>query len=230
MAEETRTFRALAALLDWPTSELQQAIPEIAATLAEEAVLPAQQRQALAPLFERLAHDDIYAVQERYHDLFDRGRALSLYLFEHVHGDSRARGQAMVDLRALYEQAGLSPRADELPDYLPLFLEFLSLRPLAEARTLLAEPGAVLAALAERLRHSDAAYAAVFDALLALAGPVTEQPLLTPAPDAEDLEALDAAWEEPAVSFGPQAAGGGEASRLGLRLRAAARDQTKQEG
>lgn len=230
MAAGTRTFRALGALLEWPTPELQQAIPEIAATLADEALLPKERQAALAPLLRRLMDDDIYAVQERYHDLFDRGRALSLHLFEHVHGESRDRGQAMVDLLALYEKAGVTPRADELPDYLPLFLEFLSLRPVAEARSLLAEPAAVLAALAERLHRADEAYAVVFDALLALVGPVTAETAVEPAPDPDDLEALDAAWEEPSVTFGSEAVGGTETGRLARRLRAAARDRTKQEG
>jgi nitrate reductase delta subunit len=230
MVPEVRSFRALGVLLEWPTVELQQAVPEIRAALAEEDVLPAEHRLALTPLFERLQNEDIYAAQERYYDLFDRGRAHALHLFEHIHGESRDRGQAMVDLLALYEQAGVSPRSDELPDYLPLFLEFLSLRPLAEARALLAEPAGVLAALAERLHRADPPYAAVFDALLALTGPLTARAVEETPADADDLAALDAAWEEPAVSFGPEAAGGAEAGRLARRLRASARDRAKQEG
>lgn len=88
-------------------------------------------------MIEELASQDLYELQARYVDLFDRSRALSLHLFEHVHGESRDRGQAMVDLKALYESHGLEITASELPDFLPLFLEYLSLRPLEEAKALL---------------------------------------------------------------------------------------------
>ena len=101
--------------------------------------------------------------------LFDRTRSLSLHLFEHVHGESRDRGQAMIDLKSLYESAGLEISATELPDFVPLFLEFLSTRPRAEACELLGQPAHILAAMAERLRKRHSAYEAVFRALVALA-------------------------------------------------------------
>jgi nitrate reductase delta subunit len=224
------TYRALAALLNYPTPALQQAIPEIAATLAEEAMLPAAALAALRPLLERLAAEDIYAAQERYHMLFDRSRTLSLHLFEHVHGESRDRGQAMVDLLRLYEEHDLTPRSDELPDFLPLFLEFLSLLPAAEARALLREPAGILAAIAARLGARDAAYAGAFQALLTLAEttPAAIEPGAVEDPN--DLAALDAAWEEAAVRFGPGDPGDGcSTARLAVRLRAGQRDVRLQE-
>ena len=224
------TYRALAALLNYPTPELQQAIPEIAASLGDEAMLPAASLAALRPLLERLAAEDIYAAQERYHLLFDRSRTLSLHLFEHIHGESRDRGQAMVDLLRLYEEHGMTPRADELPDFLPLFLEFLSLLPAAEARTLLHEPAGILAAIAARLAARDAAYAGAFQALLALTETTPEVADPGEVEDPNDLAALDAAWEEAAVQFGPGEPGDGcSTARLAVRLRASQREVRLQE-
>jgi nitrate reductase delta subunit len=224
------TYRALAALLNYPTTELQLAVPEIAATLQAEAMLTPPALAALRPLLDRLAGEDIYQAQERYHLLFDRSRTLSLHLFEHIHGESRDRGQAMVDLLHLYEENDLTPRPDELPDFLPLFLEFLSLRPAAEARALLREPAGILATIAARLEARDAPYAAAFQALLALTdeAPVATEPAA--AEDPNDLSALDAAWEEAAVRFAPGESGGGcSTARLSLRVRASQRDARLQE-
>ncbi|MDA8247767.1 MAG: nitrate reductase molybdenum cofactor assembly chaperone [Rhodospirillales bacterium] len=217
-----RTYRALAALLSYPTPELQAAGRDIAGALDAEGLVPAA---PLAPLLRDLAEGDIYDLQARYVDLFDRGRAVSLHLFEHVHGESRDRGQAMADLVALYGEHGLQIAAGELPDFLPLFLEFLSLLPPAEARALLAEPAAILRALAERLARRDAGYAAVMEALAALAQAPAAGASAIPDEDPADLAALDAAWEEAAVRFGPgEALDGCGPDRLRTRLRAASRD------
>jgi nitrate reductase delta subunit len=222
-----RSYRALAALISYPSEALQAATGEIAAVLAEENVVPSAERAAIDRLLAELAKDDIYALQERYFMLFDRSRTLSLHLFEHVHGESRDRGQAMADLIELYRGHGFEPTASELPDFLPLFLEFLSLLPGHEAQALLAEPAGILQILAERLVTRKSAYAAVFQALATLANaPPIDLPD-TSAEDPDDLVALDAAWEEAAVHFGP-----GEqidscgTDRLRTRLRAATRDAT----
>ena len=133
--------------------------------LAEEGLVPAPQRAAIDGLLAELADHDIYDLQERYFALFDRSRTLSLHLFEHVHGESRDRGQAMADLIALYRGHGFEPTAGELPDFLPLFLEFLSLLPGHEAQALLAEPAGILQILADRLVTRKSTYAAAFQAL-----------------------------------------------------------------
>lgn len=225
-----RTYRALAALISYPTEALQAAIGEIAETLAEEGLVPVAARTAIDTLLGELAGRDIYDLQERYFALFDRSRTLSLHLFEHVHGESRDRGQAMADLLDLYRGHGLEPTAAELPDFLPLFLEFISLLPDEEARQLLAEPAGILRILAERLTARGSAYAAVFAALATLANaPSVPVPDIT-LDDPDDLVALDAAWEEAAVHFGP-----GEqidscgTDRLRTRLRAAGRDASRPE-
>ena len=154
--------------------------------------------------------------------MFDRSRTLSLHLFEHVHGESRDRGQAMADLLALYEEHGLDMTAGELPDFLPLFLEFLSLLPQEEAKAMLAEPSGILRALTDRLAGRDAGYGAVMAALADLA----EAPALAvsdiPEEDPNDLEALDAVWAEAEVQFGPGESGDGcSTERLRTRIRAA---------
>jgi nitrate reductase delta subunit len=219
-----RTYRALAALLSYPTEELQAAAGEIAAALDAEALLAPERRAALAPFLGELAAADIYTLQEGYVDLFDRGRAVSLHLFEHVHGESRDRGQAMADLVALYGEHGLAMADGELPDFLPLFLEFLSLLPLAQAQALLGEPAAILRVLAQRLAGRHAGYAAVMEAVAALADAPATGASAVPDEDPDDLAALDAAWEEAAVQFGPgEAIDGCGTDRLRTRLRAAQR-------
>jgi nitrate reductase delta subunit len=206
----TRTFKALSALLTYPTEEMQKALPELAAAIEQEALLPKAVSRQLDLLLGEMAAGDLYDLQERYVLLFDRTRSLSLHLFEHVHGESRDRGQAMIDLKAVYENGGLEIDATELPDFVPLFLEFLSTRPRPEAYDLLAQPAHVLAAIAERLRKRKSAYEAVFRALVQLAAAkpkadVVSALLAEPDPDANDLVALDAAWEDEPVNFGPNA-------------------------
>ncbi|MAU19203.1 MAG: nitrate reductase molybdenum cofactor assembly chaperone [Martelella sp.] len=168
-------------------------------------------------------------VQERYTDLFDRGRALSLLLFEHVHGESRDRGQAMVDLMAMYEADGLEIDAKELPDYLPLFLEFLSTRPRAEAEDLLGQTAHITEAIGERLKKRESVYASAFAALSLLSLAEADQKLLkelmaAPEDDPDDLKALDSIWEEETVTFGGNAGEGAcGPDRLRTRMRAAER-------
>lgn len=227
-----RTFKALSALLGYPSRDLQAAMPDLAAALDEEGLLPAAQRLALAPLLDELAAGDILDLEERYVLLFDRSRSLSLNLFEHVHGESRDRGQAMVDLRQVYEKAGLKISVGELPDYLPLFLEYLSTRDAGEARDLLAQARAVIAALGERLEKRGSAYALAFAALLVLAPATDEAGAVVAAagdPDPNDFAALDAAWEEAGVAFGPEAAPSGR-ERLMAQVRAAKRRPTGEAG
>src|SRR3972149_6889238 len=161
-------FKTFSALLPHPTKELQEATGAMSESLDNERALPRAVRAPLYDLIEELATGDLYDLQERYVLLFDRTRSLSLHLFEHVHGESRDRGQAMVDLLAMYEERGLAAVKNELPDFLPLFLEFLATLPQAEACEMLGQPAHILAALAERLRKRQSPYEAVFRALTAL--------------------------------------------------------------
>jgi nitrate reductase delta subunit len=192
---------------------LREAIPDIRDILNSEK-LPGSSRTRLNELLMHLAHDDLIECQETYVETFDRGRAHALHLFEHVHGESRDRGQAMVDLRERYLAAGLEPSTNELPDYLPLFLEYCSMLPHDEALAQLAEPGVILVALAARLEKHGSPYASVLSALCAMAGierTEAAENAVVPAddPDPEDFAALDKAWEDQQVTFNstlPQAA------------------------
>lgn len=199
-----KTYQVLGALLGYPDAALIEALPELAEAIETEALLPRGERARLLAFMRELQSADLLELQERYVGLFDRSKAVSLHLFEHVHGESRDRGQAMVDLQRLYASKGLLLVGDELPDYLPAFLEYLSQCEPGEARDLLKEAGHVLAAVHHRLGRRSSPYATVFGALLALAG---EEPLgdgaRDEAPDESSPEALDAAWAEEPVTFGP---------------------------
>jgi nitrate reductase delta subunit len=225
---EAKTFKALSALLSYPDVALQAAADEIVAVIRDEKLIDARVCRQLEDFAHTLVSTDLLELQESYVDLFDKSRRLSLHLFEHVHGESRDRGQAMVDLAALYEKGGLMLTASELPDYLPLFLEYLSTRPLAEARGVLADALHIVTALQERLAGRHAGYAAVLAAIRSAAG---DRAALQPggdaiAPEAEnDLAALDAAWEETVVTFGPgEQLDGCSVDRLRIQMRAGSRD------
>jgi len=208
----TRTLKCLSVLLSYPTEELVAAVPAIREAVSAEGLVPKSEMGPLLALIDGFATGDIYDLQERYGLLFDRTRSLSLNLFEHVHGESRERGQAMVDLKDHYARHGLELGSGEMPDFLPLFLEFLSTRPLPEARALLGQPLHVLTALRERLSKRKSVYAAAFAALESIAeadtGEIVETLADLPDDDPNDLAALDRAWEDEPVTFGPGSAGG----------------------
>lgn len=224
-----KTLRALAALLSYPTAELVQAASEIRDAIDRDAVVPRAERAALHRLIDELAAGDLFDLQERYGLLFDRTRSLSLHLFEHVHGESRDRGQAMVDLLKLYQEGGYNPVASELPDFLPLFLEFASTRAPRAAIELVGQPANVIAALRERLAKRRSPYEAVMAALLAISRAKLDERALEvlraePDPEPDDLAALDAAWVEQEVTFGPGAAQDPcPVDRMAERLRVALR-------
>lgn len=213
-----QTLKCLSLLLAYPSRDLQETIPPIRAALDRDRLVPLRCRQSLAPLLDELETGDLYDLEERYVALFDRSRSLSLNLFEHVHGESRDRGGAMVDLLETYRAGGFEPTGRELPDHLPVLLEFLGTRPLAEARGILADAVHILEALRLRLSRRDAPYAAVFAALVTIARRQPDRDALAALTqeadeDADDLEALDAVWEESEVRFGPDPNQGCPASR-----------------
>jgi nitrate reductase molybdenum cofactor assembly chaperone NarJ/NarW len=221
-----RAFRALSALLAYPTEDLSTAIPEIIAAIEAEGLISVEAREQLRPLLADLGTLDLYDLQERYVELFDKTRRHSLHLFEHIHGESRDRGQAMVDLLEHYQRGGLLIAANELPDFIPLFLEFLSARPLEEARGLLKETAHIFSLLEERLAKRTGGYAAVFTAALSI---INETAVIADTvefnDEPDDLASIDAAWEETAVTFAPgNATDGCSVDRLRIQMRAANRD------
>lgn len=198
-------LRALSALLSYPTRELRDALPDIADGMRASPLVAPSEREPLLRLVDALADADLLDLEARYVELFDRGRATSLNLFEHLHGESRDRGQAMVDLKRHYERAGFDLASRELPDFLPVLLEYLSCRDLAEARDMLGDCAHILRRIGEALCAKDSRYASVFQALLAIA----REPLIDASAVRRvaepPLEALDREWAEPpAFGAGPQ--------------------------
>ncbi|MFD1195719.1 nitrate reductase molybdenum cofactor assembly chaperone [Seohaeicola saemankumensis] len=203
-----RTLKALSLTLSYPSQELQAAMPDIGAILGADPRIAEETRAALHGLAESVGQGDLFDVQESYVMLFDRSRTLSLNLFEHVHGESRDRGGAMVSLIETYREGGFEPATSELPDHLPVLLEFLSTRPFAEVQDTLADAAHIFDALATRLVRRESGYAAAFAALSQLAGAQADagtvaEMLAQPDDDPTDLDALDAVWEETEVTFGP---------------------------
>lgn len=151
-------YRLLSALLSYPDADLQAAVPELRAALAAHALA----EEMLEPLLQELASQDLISLQENYVATFDRSPALAMHLFEHIHGESRDRGQAMVDLLEEYKRYGFEPLTSELPDYVPLFLEFLSLIDADVAEKMLGDAIHVIAAIGVRLQKRSSPYANAF--------------------------------------------------------------------
>ena len=200
-------LKALAALLSYPQAELAAAMPEVVDALDDERGLPPAIYARLMALSVMLGDDDLIDTQERYVALFDRTRSLSLHLFEHVHGDSRERGPAMVDLIGVYHKQGLMVADHELPDYLPLYLEYASLLDDAAGAAAVADVAHILGPIRDRLAKRGSPYAAVFDAVLWISGAKIQTSAAAAAgdDDGDDPAAMDRAWEDAAVSFGPDA-------------------------
>lgn len=185
------SLRALARLLAYPDAQLRSELAPLIAAIDEEGAVPAARRAELRALAADLVRRDPLEVEARYVQTFDRGRATSLHLFEHVHGDSRDRGPAMIDLVQTYEKAGLYLAPEELPDHLGVVLEFASTQPPALAKAFLGEVAHILNAIFSALLKRESPYAAVVAAVLELAGQKAEA-----VPFKAD-EALDEAWAEP---------------------------------
>ena len=197
----SKSLRVLAALLAYPDAQARRHLPEMRELLRVEAAVSPSRRAEIEALMETLQRADPLESEAAYVEMFDRGRATSLHLFEHVHGDSRDRGPAMIDLGETYAKAGLILTSAELPDYLPAVLEFVSTQPPREARAFLAEIVHILNAVFGALRKRDSAYASVLGALIELAGEKAQ----SVEPRAE--EPLDESWAEPVVFDGCSAKG-----------------------
>ena len=191
-----RSLRVLARLLGYPDAELRANLGPLRGALHEERALPPQRLAELDALIDSLERTAPLETEAAYVELFDRGRSTSLHLFEHVHGDSRERGPAMIDLAKTYEKAGMYLAEGELPDFLPVVLEFTSTQPPREAREFLAEMAHIFNAIFAALQQRGSAYACVLGALLELAGEKA-QPVEIAAE-----ESIDAVWQEPVVFDG----------------------------
>ncbi len=195
-ATASGTLRVLAALLSYPDAGMRGYLPEMREVLRGESALPAARQAEIDALIGSLAAADQLEVEADYVELFDRGRGTSLHLFEHVHGDSRDRGPAMIDLAQTYEKAGLYLAPGELPDYLPAVLEFVSTQPARESAAFLGEMAHIFTAIFSALCERASAYASVLGALLELAGEKAQAVALAAEPS------LDESWVEPPVFDG----------------------------
>ncbi len=195
------TLRALAHLLRYPDAQLRAHLGELSEALHQERALGASRLAELDALLLRLGRRDALEVESDYVELFDRGRSTALHLFEHVHGDSRDRGPAMIDLIQTDEQAGLYLDADELPDHLPVLLEFASTQPPQQAREFLAEFAHIVRVIFSALLKRQSPYASVLAAVLDLAGEKAEPVPVAPEPE------IDESWAEPEAFDGCSSAG-----------------------
>lgn len=202
------TLKLIGVLLDYPQDELWQHGAELLAAV-EASELPAVRRAELRRYTEALLASDPLDAQARWLELFDRGRSMSLLLFEHIHGESRDRGQAMVDLIEAYRRNGYEMAARELPDYLPLLLEYLSLRPPEEARDWLAHVSHIIGLLAARAGERESPHALLFELLVEYATGKLDLANLrlraSQEPRDDTPEVMDQLWEEEAVRFGAEA-------------------------
>jgi len=190
------SLRVLARLLSYPDAELRAHLPDLRTALRSDKAVQGARLAELDALMTLLEKGDVLESEAEYVQIFDKGRATSLHLFEHVHGDSRDRGPAMIDLTKTYEKAGLFLAPGEMPDYLPVVLEFVSTQPPKEARAFLAEMAHIFNAIFNALQQRQSAYASVLGALLELAGEKAHAVKVVPD------EPLDTAWEEPVVFDG----------------------------
>ena len=189
-------YQWFSALLCYPEAELLEALPEFQTALNEWPELKAQQ-PALQGFLDYLNSQSLREIQENYVATFDRNRKHALYIFEHVYGEDRDRGSAMVDLLEEYRRHGFELGNDELPDYLPALLEFLSQVPSEHAQKLLGDAVHVIAHIGGKLQDSGSPYAALLQGVVALS-PVAPQPLIEP-----PVRDMDEAME----TFGPDVSG-----------------------
>lgn len=198
-------LKVISLLMDYPKAELQQHADALDDEICQARQIPPEMRAQLMILVDSVCRRDLMQVQEEYGVLFDRGCSLSLLLFEHVHGDSRERGQAMVDLMANYEKNGFDIAVRELPDFTPLYLEFLAHQSDIEARLGLADVGHILGLLSARLHERGSLYASLFDALMIIGGVKVDAAKLRSEVAVEKrddtFEAMDEVWEAEQVTF-----------------------------
>lgn len=195
------TLKIIGALLSYPSAEMQAAADDMAAMLQKEGWLSGKTLKNMEAFLGELGNRELLDAQEEYVELFDRTPSLALHMFEHVHGDSRDRGQALVELDMLYREVGLENVSEHTPDYLPLFLEYLSMLPIEEARHNLDGAIDVIAVIGERLKTRESAYAVLFEALKEASSRKPDEKKLQAAMKAHNgaplnQDEMDAAWEE----------------------------------
>lgn len=191
-----RAFQWFSYLLCYPEAELLTALPDLEALLDSEPSLK-KQRNDLAAFISYLKNHSLRELQENYVLTFDRNRSHALYIFEHVYGEDRDRGSAMVDLLEEYRKHGFELGNDELPDYLPALLEFLAWIAPEQSQKLLGDAVHVIHHIAQKLEGNQSPYAVLLQGVVAMSK-VKPQPLIEP-----PIRDMDEAME----TFGPDVTG-----------------------
>lgn len=204
-------LKVISRLLDYPSAALFAAADEMVEIVNSTNMVSKSNRQQLVTFIQQLTARDLYDAQESYDLLFDRGRSLSLLLFEHVHGESRDRGQAMVDLINVYKSKGFENNSEQLPDYIPLYLEFLSEQEPTYVQEWLGDICHLLTMLSERLIDRECYYSSLFDSLIDISGIEVDREEIAKAVSQEKrddtVEAIDNEWEDKEIKFTDPIAG-----------------------
>jgi nitrate reductase delta subunit len=201
MKKNAYSLRALALLLSYPDADMRSKLTDIMSVLSLERALSPSRISELKNLSEQLQSLDPLEVESWYVETFDRGRSTCLNLFEHVHGDSRDRGPAMIDLSQTYAQTGLVLDPDELPDHLCVVLEFASTQTEDVAKSFLDEMAHILNSIFSALLKRESPYATVIAAVLELSGHKAQ------AVNIPVEESMDSSWQEPEAFDGCQSRG-----------------------
>ncbi|MBF6598204.1 MAG: nitrate reductase molybdenum cofactor assembly chaperone [Fermentimonas sp.] len=197
-----KTYKVLSLLLSYPKNELQEFLPQVENILREDSLLQEDKISGLIEFCNRFSEYDLINWQEEYVQLFDYSRSVSLHIFEHIKGDSRDRGQAMVNLMEFYKASGMQLTTKELPDYIPAFLEFLSTLTPEKADELLGETVHVLDRINEALNESGNMYSSIFQAIISLSSKTPDKAITREMIKNEKPLDLDAEYEEEPVTFG----------------------------
>jgi len=154
-------YKLLSVLLEYPGQELLDHLPELSRLVAESADIDAAERAALRGFIDHLASKPLTALQEDYVQTFDMTAEHSLHLTHHLFGDDKNRGPALIDLGELYKDYGVQVQGNELPDYLPLILEFAAQLEDSEAMVFLSDAHKVFQVLTDNLKQAGSPYAAL---------------------------------------------------------------------
>lgn len=200
-----KTYKIFSTLLLYPNDEFKTSIDCVIDILKEEKLISSYELDKLNLFVSYIKENDLLFLQESYVSIFDRQKHFSLYLFEHIHGDSRERGMAMVDLGNLYKRSCFEmPLGGELPDYIPVFLEYLSLMSKDKAALLLGEIVNIIAVLSRRLEAIDSLYFVIFSILESLSSTKPDKKFIGKilsddiSLNNKNLE-IDKNWEEPKI-------------------------------
>ena len=200
-----KTYKILSLLLSYPNEELQKFLLEVEKELREESLLHENRINDISKFCERFNQLDLTNWQGEYVQLFDYSRSVSLHIFEHIQGDSRDRGQAMVNLMEFYKEKGMHLTAKELPDYIPAFLEFLSTQSISKSSELLGETVNIMDKINEALSEGENLYSSIFKAIISLSAKQPNKEITREMIKNEKPQDLDAEYEEEPVTFGGEA-------------------------